>query len=114
MAEFWTAYRGRIRNPQHCVGKDHDDPGPVIPASEKRAVSKNLDLTGRISLSQYEVLVSNGFDGEKVKDWTAHHAQVVIDKERLELLEYVSCPQCAKRILAKRLPDHLRTSHQLD
>lgn len=85
MAEFRTGWRGIIRNPKGQDLTDLTEQGPVVSASEKAANSRGLELTGRISLSQYEVLVSNGYSGDDIRRWTAHKADEEIKKRGLRV-----------------------------
>ncbi len=59
---------------------------------EKAKDTLNYKIKGRISLKQYFLLVDRGYDGEKIKKWTAFRASQEIAKligdTRPDLLEH--------------------------
>jgi len=49
------------------------------PEDKSKLTTRNT-MIGRITIKQYAFLVLNGFNGEKIKDWTKYHAHKEISK----------------------------------
>lgn len=76
------------RPPAGCLKSDGLSAGDenslaFLAPEEKAADTKGLPLIGRISLDQFTVLVSNGYDGEVVRRWTRYHADQEIRRKNL-------------------------------
>ncbi|HZZ42291.1 MAG TPA: hypothetical protein VFE58_05095 [Tepidisphaeraceae bacterium] len=122
MAEYETGWRGIIRDGETRGLNDHLNPVFIKGAEEKAAESRGQKLVGKITLSQVEILSSNGL-GDEICKWTAHHAKTIIDKYSLifrptipqsntsSKKPCVACPQCGDPVRIDRLSGHLRKIH---
>ena len=112
-----------------------EDTAPLVSAEDKRADTNGIELLGKSTLDQYDVLISNGYKGEEVMRWSRYHADQVIrtrqlvlrtlpdvlEKKEQELLKqkrqelensWLSCPICHAKISTDgKLTKHLSRVH---
>src|SRR5689334_15839288 len=84
MAEFYLGWKGLKKSLEGCI---HDEPAypPGTTKEEKAAATRGLRHIGKQTLDQYEILVSNGYDGNEVIKWTKHRSNEEIVRSGLKL-----------------------------
>src|SRR4051812_15958416 len=56
------------------LGAGDESTEPFVAPEYKAMATKGIPLAGKITLDQYERLLSLGYDGQVVMRWTAYHA----------------------------------------